>query len=269
MPAGDVGRMLAVLDSPPRPAGELATKAELQLVSILQALLDLLDSARERLAHVPNFHVQYALLYSALDEFVAALHLARYRYYIQAHAHLRAVLEIANLLQVFDADSALLKVWASENWREREKHLSPKTVRKKLGLGWDSLYGYLCDVGSHPTFRAFQSRVYWRRPAGSDSPFSLVVRYAGTDAPELEQFFYCAVTVQVLERLLEAVNIYADRAGWDEEVVDLMEALLNSGNAWNRDHFIPWAEKHGLDASKFRAFLADIARAREEPEGDQ
>jgi len=104
--------MLEVLDSPPRPVGELAAKAEPQLVSTLQALLDLLDSGRERLTHVPNFHVQYALVYAALDEFVAALHLAQYRYYIQANAHLRAVLEIANLLQVFDADSGLLTVWA-------------------------------------------------------------------------------------------------------------------------------------------------------------
>lgn len=172
MPVGDVRRMLEVLDSPPRPAGELAAKAEPELVSVLQAVLDLLDSARERLSHIPNFHIQYALVYAALDEFVAALHLARYRYYIQANAHLRAVLEIGNLLQAFDADSALLTVWASEDWREREKQLSPKAVRKKLGVGRDSLYGHLCDVGSHQTFRAFQSRVYWRRPAGCDTLFA-------------------------------------------------------------------------------------------------
>lgn len=100
------------------------------------------------------------------------------------------------------------------------------------------------------------------------TPFSLVVRYAGTDAEELEQVFYCAVTVQVLERLLEAVNIYADRAGWHEKVVDLMEALLQSSNAWHRDHFIPWAERRGLDAAEFKAFLAEMTKPPEKAEGE-
>src|ERR671911_99872 len=99
----DVQKMLDVLDAGPRPIGVLASRAEPELVSTLQTILDLLESAGQRLSGIPNFHVQHALLYAALDEFVASLHLARHRYYIQANAHLRGVLEIANLLQVFDA----------------------------------------------------------------------------------------------------------------------------------------------------------------------
>ena len=78
--------------------------------------------------------------------------------------------------------------------------------------------------------------------------------------------FYCGVTVQVLARLLNATNIYADPAGWDEKVVDLMEALLHKSNEWNRDHYIPWAEQHGLNTSEFTAFLDGIESSSGTPD---
>jgi len=78
-------------------------------------------------------------------------------YYDEALSLVRSVGEIGNLLNLFWADSTLIRSWLDGDSKHRQKEFSPVGVRKRLeAFHWlvtfdEQHYKSLCELVVHPT----------------------------------------------------------------------------------------------------------------------
>jgi hypothetical protein len=104
--------------------------------------------------------IKLGLLYCALDEALAAFHLAARSYAPQSLAHTRNITQILDLISIFEKDVKYIDYWSSDDHKERQK-VYPKEIRKILGKTdlEENQYWTLSDLGSHPSFKYVQTKM--------------------------------------------------------------------------------------------------------------
>lgn len=104
-----------------------------------------------------NEHTLEYLAARVSSHVIASRRLIMTGYYDEALSLIRSVGEIANLLNLFWADSTYIRSWLDSEDRSRWKEFRPAAVRSKLEeLQWmipfdEEHYGRLCEVAVHPT----------------------------------------------------------------------------------------------------------------------
>ncbi|MGO9139729.1 MAG: hypothetical protein ACLP9S_05205 [Syntrophales bacterium] len=129
-----------------------------------QAFLDFLYDVSMEESHqgVASF-AKLSLLYSVVDELLAAFHMAQHGYINQAYAHIRTIYESFNQIELFIRDEQYAELWFSDDEKKKMNKLKPAAVRKKLGIQEDPLYAFFSAHGSHVTKEYVQSRSVRKR----------------------------------------------------------------------------------------------------------
>lgn len=105
----------------------------------------------------PSF-AKLSMLFSIVDELLAAFHMAQHAYINQAYSHIRTVFESINLIELFIQDETYAELWFSSNEQAKKKKLTPVAVRIALGIKEDPLYKFFSVHGTHVTKYYVQSR---------------------------------------------------------------------------------------------------------------
>jgi hypothetical protein len=237
----------------PVPVAELAKPIFLEAQqSVLDLLWDVTRHSQEGAAQFATL----SLLYWAFDELTVAFYLAERRYTTQAYAHLRTVHDLLNKAELFFHQPQWAEVWGSNDKKQIIRELSPKGVRKKLGKpGFDPVYGFFSELGTHGTFGAVQKRV--TQTAKKENRTQVAMRIGGTPwDSEVRMAIACCVFT-VLSTLLTIAKVYEIRLNF-REVVSILRARFASAGQFLQKHFVEPAGNSGLDASAITETLKSL-----------
>ncbi len=139
------------------------------------------------------------LLYLAVDEVAAGLHLARCTYSTQANAHVRAVFEILDKAELFHREPKWADVWASGDERDAWRELRPEKVRSELGrTKRDVLFSHLSNTGTHATFTSLQRRTNAERDESGKLTIGIAVGGVKREEEQLFSLAGCVVAAALM-----------------------------------------------------------------------
>lgn len=248
-------QLLQSLESKPHDMDEVGVDGEAFALQGIQVMLDLLLDVREHKGDdfpaLPNL----VLLYGCVDELLAALHLARHHYYVQANSHLRTVLETLDKVKLFRLNPEWVDVWTGDDTKKMLYELSPSAVRKKLGKDrFDPLYGFLSEHGTHPSFRGFQSRAAIKL---SEEPRKNVhIWVSGTPMEHLRVWFY-QMALTVIPLAIVQVMLFGEPVFNPEELEHLLRQQLDNFSSFQKQHFIPWAKQYDMNVDDLETALLE------------
>ena len=121
-----------------------------------------------------------SMMFSVVDELLAAFHMAQHGYINQAYAHTRTVSEILNLIELFIRDESYAELWFSDDEKTKMNKLKPAAVRKKIGMKDDPVYSFLSKYGSHVTKEYVQSRSLKKRKPSHNGNQQIQFSIGGT-----------------------------------------------------------------------------------------
>lgn len=200
---------------------------------------------------------------SCIDELIAYIHLAKYRYYTQANAHLRTVYESLELIDLFKKDPSTIDLWFSKNWKDREK-LSPKNIRIALGRNkFDPLYKFLCEHGTHQTSESFSHRTLGG--ATDENKHIAYTSIGGTKRVDVQIQSY-NFGIMIAHMLVSKIAIcFEDRLN-AEEGINNYDNLTASYTNFFKDHFKKWAESEGMEVKDIEEAFSKISDPEESDE---
>lgn len=117
-----------------------------------------------------------------VNDLLAGFHLVTHGYINQFYSITRNILESLDQIELFLTDEAMASHWLEleDDVKTRINEFSPSAVRKKLGKpGYDEIYGFFCEEGSHPSMQSFRS--FSAIEIKKDNPNTLVVQLGPTD----------------------------------------------------------------------------------------
>ncbi len=197
-----------------------------------------------------------SLYYSTIDEIICALHLARHHFYLQAFAHLRTVLETIDKVKVFKLHPELIEIWSSNDYKQKQKELSPSAIRKKLGVHkYDELYGVLSELGPHPSYKSFQSRTVAKQ--SKDKKPIVQILSGGTPLEHLMMFFY-SIALIIIGMLIINIFEFGGEHLLSEERENTLEKLKTSLTEFNEQFFIIWLEENEMDGTGIKDILLKL-----------
>jgi len=134
--------------------------------------------------------------------------------------------------------------------------LRPKAVRKKLGEPKeDPMYSFLCEHGSHGTFRGLQARSGQIISEGKEEKRTLKVWVGGSPVVHHIVWTNSMCVYTALQLLVKCVGIFANYLNADE-----MEKVLKASGEivgeFFRTHYIGWAKDAGLEYGPALEFLS-------------
>ena len=136
-----------------------------------QYFLDCLYDVTEDSHQGQASYAKLSMLFSIVDEMLAAFHMAQHGYVNQSYTHIRTVFEGINLIELFIRDESYAELWFSSDEKTKKKELKPVAVREKLGIKQDPLYAFLSAHGSHVTKEYVQSKSAKKRePSQEGNP---------------------------------------------------------------------------------------------------
>ena len=174
--------VMAALEAPP--AEQLKTPFSIAARSLfeegMQQVSDFLfDISRH--THASPHNICFILSFQCMDELLAAMHLAGHAYCGQAYAHVRAVHECLDKIELFAQQPHWIELWTSGDEKRIQEELRPAEVRRKLGSPrYDPLYGFLSRLGSHASFDSLKSRIAFETGAEPGTTEGARVWYGGT-----------------------------------------------------------------------------------------
>jgi hypothetical protein len=233
---------------------DIQSEGEVIAVSGIQSILDLLHDMNEREKADANRAVPISLIYGCIDEFSAALHLARHHFYLQANTHLRTVLETLDKVSLFIKFPENIDVFLSDDQEIARKELTPAKVREKLGVKQkhNLFYNFLSSHGPHPSLRTVQSRTTIQ--LNKNNPQNLVITIGGTNSPHLKTWFYLCCLMVVNFTLYSTIDLTINSIN-HQEATEMMERDGEKFIEYINNHLIPWAEGEGMDSTELKDFL--------------
>lgn len=247
--------LVRILESPHEDFHSILSATKEVFTKLLQNILDVLfDATRHSHEGVANF-AKVGLCYWAIDELLAALHLAQRAFTNQAYAHLRTEFEILELVELFGNQPEWAELWASGKDRDVWSELRPSAVRKKLGEPkHDPIYSFFSELGSHGTFPGLQARGTRVDSKGKGNNARFRIWVGGS--PQVHHIVwtnsFCVYAA--LGLLAQCINAFAEYLDANE-----MKGMLHSAAAMTADffknHFVKWAKDEGLDAATVIDFL--------------
>jgi hypothetical protein len=177
----------------------------------------------------------------------AAFYLAERRYTTQAYSHLRTVNDLLDKAELFFCQPQWAEVWGSGDRDKILKELKPSAVRKKLGRpGFDPIYGFFTELGTHGTFEALQQRV--TQTGKNEDRTQVAMRIGGTPwESEVEMAIACSIFM-VLSTLIMVGKVYETRLHIGE-LIAILRTGFKRGTGFLQEHFVNPRVHAGIDVS--------------------
>lgn len=247
--------LIAILESAPQDNVAVLPASRETTLRLIQHILDVLfDVTRHSHKGSASF-AKIGLCYWSVDELLVSLHLAQRAFTNQAYAHIRTVFEILDLIELFDTQPQWTELWVSEDHKRVWNELKPSEVRKKLGgAGFDPIYSFFSELGSHGTFKGLQARGGKRSGAGETGRprFTLWVGGCPMEHHVVWTNTYCVyAALRTLLTSIRAFHGYLNVAEMSKLAEDDMEQTIT----FFRQHYVEWATRQGLDATSLISFL--------------
>lgn len=224
-------------------------------LTVVQSILDVLFDATRESQHGPAQFATITMLYWAVDELTVAFYLAQQKYATQSYAHVRTVSDLLDKVELFLRQPDWAEVWGSNDKKKILTELSPSAVRRKLGKAkFNAIYSFLSEVGVHGTFEAVRRRVVRKGERESRTQVAIWVGGVPWDSEVVASVSCCIFAA--MSTLIEAVSAFKSRLH-DGETLEMLRARSNETVGFLRQHFVPWAEKEGLDTSELLVTLSN------------
>lgn len=259
-------RLVEILDT--NPHGEIPIHKDTRRIFLarLQDVLDLLSKIREQPHSNADGFAKVSLFHSCVDEFLAAFHLSQRNYYNQAYTHLRTIIECVDKAILFNEQPEWTEIWSSSKEQDKKtarEKLSPSGVRRILNRdSYDPVYGFMSAMGPHGTFRSIQSRSS-KLSETPGEPRPKIMTYIGgcPFAHEVVLINFCLVYM-LFHYLLNLTIVYASHLD-EAKIVSALTVAFNDVEFMLRTHFIPSAEKDGVDVSELVDSLNSLPKSFE------
>ncbi len=243
--------LVKILEQPAQGETEALKEIREIFINSLQNILDLLSDAVEPSRRGIAEFAKLGLFYLCVDELLAAFHMAQHSFVNQAYSHIRSILEAMNKIELFNRKPEWAELWASVDPKQKKqqlRELSPSSIRKKLGgERYDPFYGFFSEFGPHGTFRAIQTRSA-RKPELIDGKPQIHFWIGGCPFEHNIIFINSYLLFSLGLVLSKVGSIYAHLLN-REEVTEILNQIMEDSKRFNEAHFIPWAQKAGLDVS--------------------
>lgn len=240
---------------------EFLIDARTFFINKLQILLDILcDATEQKSSGVADFS-KLQLFYSCVYELVASFHLAQHCYINQSYTHLRTIIETLDKIKLFHYQSDMAELWASDDPKDRElkrEELKPSSVRKKLGnkKGYDPLYSWFSEKGTHSTFNGLQSYSGMEKSSSRDET-QIIITLGGSGFKD-EAIHLLAFLLHVLVRVIsEAINIYTKVLNVNE-TIKLLKTIGTDLKFYYERHYIDYFIENDDDRTQFAEALSRL-----------
>ncbi|MDE2116339.1 MAG: hypothetical protein KGI79_00465 [Patescibacteria group bacterium] len=186
---------------------------------------------------------------SALDELIVAFHLAQHGYGPQSLSHQRVAYEALDKIKLFEKHPEYIDRWANDT-------LFRKEIREKLGKeSSDPVFNILSEMGSHPTMKNIQSKVFMTKSSDEEKKNARI--WVG-GSPRVDSLVFANTgVIQVLIMLLASVASVYSKHLLPDEVVNRLNDSFRKYQAYMLKNFVEWMEKQGMDVSKGREFITN------------
>ena len=176
------------------------------LTSALQVLLDVLFEVSRSTHNGPASFSMIGLGYWIIDEITVAQSIARRHYSTQAYTHLRSVVEMLDVMQIFTVEPSAAELWTSGDEFEVWKKFNPNAARQMLGKdGKEPFYSFLSQSGCHPNFTTLRTRLIRRPSVDGQVNFSIPIGGVTNQERELSILVYSTLLViSAVTRVVEA-----------------------------------------------------------------
>jgi len=247
--------LISILDSPTQVLLPILAAARQAFAQLLQRTLDVLfDATRHTHEGVANF-AKIGLCYWAIDELLAASHLAQRAFTNQSYAHIRTDYEILDLIELFHRQPEWAELWVMRNDKEVWSKLRPSAVRKKLGAPKvDSMYSFLSEHGSHGTFRGLQARSLQVVPQADEGRKGFKIWVGGSPFVHHIVWTNSLCVYTALQLLVKSAHIFAPYLN-PEEMKGVLETSGEILGQFFRTHYVKWAKDAGLSYEPVLEFL--------------
>ncbi len=251
----DFSNVIKFLSNPASDTVTINLETEKLFTGVGQNIIDFLyDVSKNSLKREKFFIV--TLYYSAVDELLVAFHLAQRGFTAQSFHHSRTVLEIINLIKLFENDNKWVYLWLGDDEEMKRKEFSPSSVRKKLGKpGFDPVYGMLSEMGTHATFNYTKPKSILRMDNLKD--ISATITLGGNKSSSDYVWTNTAClhsTMMLFSRLTSSFSCYLI----EEEVIEIVDKLFNEYKKYLSGDFILWAKENGLDTVEMEEYLKNV-----------
>ncbi len=224
----------------------------------LQNILDFLyDIKRTSISGSANF-AKLSLLYSCIDELLAAFHLAQRAFTTQAYLHIRSVFEFLDKVELFTKKPEWADIWAGEDETLKRKELTPSKVRTKIGKDKvDRIYSMFSELGAHGSFKSIQAKSGMLKKASLNDGVTFHFWIGGS--PQVHHFLWTHffLIYAQLNVMIQINRAFGERLDNEELISVLVEAAKEYKEVCLK-HFLPWADKNGLDTKEFKEALKTI-----------
>jgi len=237
--------LLGILESPTQLIEPVISAARSVSLKLLQGTLDVLfDVTRHTHKGAATF-AKIGLFYWAIDELLAALHLAQRAFTNQAYAHIRTVFEILDKIELFHVQPKWAELWVSGEDREAWNELKPSEVRKKLGEPkFDPIYSFFSELGPHGTFKGLQARGARIGEVEGRKKFKIWVGGSPIEHHIIWTNSYCVYAS--LATLAKCTKVFEEYVNV-EEASRVLNASAEVTADFFREHYAAWAKRAGLD----------------------
>lgn len=248
-----IEQLLQQLESNSSQKEDIAIEMEGYAISGIQDIMDFLLEIRENTKDMSLIPC-VSLLHSCIDEFLVSIYLARHNYFIQANAHLRTIYETKDRVKLFCREPKFLEIWSGNDYKLKNKELSPSAVRKKLGdVDYDEFYEFLSDIGTHPSYKSFQSRTVILK--SDDSKKHIKIMVGGQPFEHLRIFFYSSL-LRIINDVLFTIFEFGKEVIKEEDVNMVLNKQESTMKLFTSKHYIRWVEENGMDASELKSHIS-------------
>jgi hypothetical protein len=239
--------------------GSLIEPAVTEFKSILQNIVDVLFDVSKKGLNFARV-AMVGLSYWAVDELLAANHLAQHAFVNQAYNHIRTVWEILDKLNLFHQQPEWAELWAKGSDREVLRELNPSAVRQKLGKKkHDPWYSLFSEIGPHATYRGFQARSQNETPRSGQPRFQHRIWVAGTgiDSKIIAVNTMCAFAAMKL--LLTLSHVFSADLHPDE-IKEVIENAIKHFQFFWTDYFAECGQKDGWPVDELLQSLGTTSK---------
>ena len=224
----------------------------------LQNILDFLYDIRKTSMRGSANFAKLSLLYSCVDELLAAFHFAQRAFTTQAYLHIRTIFEFLDKVELFTKKPEWADIWAGNDEKLKREELTPSKVRKKIGKDQvDHIYSMFSELGAHGTFKSIQAKSAMLEKSSPSDAITLHFWIGGS--PQVHHFiwthtFLIYAQINVIIKIHRA---FGDRLN-DDEIIDMLAEVAKEYKEFCSKHFLTWADKNGLDTKEFKEALEII-----------
>ncbi len=227
----------------------------------VQLIADFIHDVISGSVHGPDLAL-LSLYCSALDELIVSRHLTQHGYTPQALAHQRTVHEILDQIELFSKKPEYLDLWASETSEDRKKArwgLRPKGVREKLGReGYDPIFSFLSEMGSHSTMKYIQSKVFMQRPhKDGDVKGEAKIFVGGSPRTDTLMVASTGLVQSVMGTLTSFSVTYQDFL-LAEEGIQVLQSAFEKYKGYMLRNFVDWMRAEGANVSSLETYIKSL-----------